>query len=79
MIFVFKMLGVSLSFEWHSESYIAKIVSKRTGTLICSTKFLSSEAALYLFKSAIWPSMMEFCGHVWVSTPSCCLDMFNEL
>ena len=73
------MLGVSLSSESHSESYVAKIVSKRTGTLICSTKFLSSEAALYLFKSGMWPSMMEFCSHVWVRAPSCFLDMFNKL
>ena len=39
---------------------------------------LSSEIALYLWKSAIWPCMEYFC-HTWACTLSCCLDMLNKL
>ena len=54
-------------------SYIISIVktaSKKIGALIPSMKFLSSEVALYLYKSTIWPCM-EYCSHVWAGGPSC--------
>ena len=37
---------------------VAKTVSKKIGTMICSTKFLSSVVALYLYKSTI-PTCMD--------------------
>ena len=49
---------------------IAKTASKKIGTLISSTKFLSADVALYLCKSTIWP-YMEYCCHVWDGAPSC--------
>ena len=53
----FKMLGLTFSSKLDWGSYIisiAKTASKKIGALICSMKFLSSEVALYLYKSAIW-------------------------
>ena len=44
--------------------FIAKTASKKTGALICSMKFLSSEVALYLYKSTIH-LCMEYCCHIW--------------
>ena len=41
-------------------------------------KFLSSEVALYLYKSTIWPCM-EYCSDVWAGAPSCYLDMLEKL
>ena len=41
-------------------------------------KFLSTEAALYLFKSSIRPCM-ECCCHVWTSAPSCFLELLDKL
>ena len=46
----FKMLGLTFSSKLDWGSYIisiAKTVSRKTGALICSMKFLSPEAALY--------------------------------
>ena len=46
----FKMLGLTFSSKLDWGSYIisiAKTVSRKTGALICSVKFLSPEAALY--------------------------------
>ena len=54
----FKMLGLTFSFKLDWGSYIisiAKTASKKIGALICSIKFLSPEAALYLHKSTIRP------------------------
>ena len=40
-------------------------------------KFLSSEVALYLYKSTIHP-FMEYCCHVWTSAPSCYLELLHK-
>ena len=62
----FKMLGLAFSSELDWGSYIfsiAKTASKKIGAVIRSTKFLSPEVALYLYKSTIRP-YMEYCCHV---------------
>ena len=73
----FKMLGLTFSLKLGSGSYIisiAKTASRKIGALICSTKFIFPEVALYLYKSTIWPCM-EYCYHVWASAPSCYLEL----
>ena len=68
----FKILGLSFSSKLDWDSYvvsIAETVSKEIGILICSMKFLSPEAALYVYKSTI-RSGMEYCCHVWTGPPS---------
>ena len=63
----FKMLGLTFSSKLDWGSYItsiAKIASKEIGAVICSMKFLSPEAALYLYKSTIHPCV-KYCCHVW--------------
>ena len=57
---------------------IAKTASKKIGALIRSMKFLSPEAALYLYKSTIWP-WMEYCCQVWAGAPSCYLELVDTL
>ena len=57
---------------------VAKTASKKIGALIRSTKFLSPEVALYLYKSTIWPCM-EYCCHAWAGAPSCYLEMLYKL
>ena len=50
----FKMLGLFFSFKLNWGSHIiciAETVSKKIGVLICSMKFLSPEAALYLWNT----------------------------
>ena len=61
------MLGLTFSSKLGWSSYIisiAKTASKKIGALIHSMKFLSPEAALYLYKSTLRPCM-EYCCHVW--------------
>ena len=41
-------------------------------------KFLSPEAALYLYKCIIRPCM-EYCYHVWACAPSCYFGMLDKL
>ena len=41
-------------------------------------KLLSSEFVLYLYKSAIHPSM-EYCCQVWAGAPNCYLELLNKL
>ena len=75
------MLGLSFSFKLDWGSYIisiAKIVSNKIRTLIHSIKFLSPEAALYLYKSTIRPCM-RYCFHFWAGAPSCYLEMLDKL
>ena len=51
----FKMLGLTLSSSLDWGFYIisiAKTASKKTGALILSMKFLSSEVALYLYRGS---------------------------
>ena len=69
----FKMLGLTFSSKLYWGSYmisIAKTASKEIGALIHSMKFLSSEVALYLYKSTIGP-FMEYCCHVLAGSPIC--------
>ena len=77
----FKMLGLTFSSKLDWGSYIVSIgktASKKIGALIRSMKFLSSEVALYLYKSTIRPCM-EHCCHVWAGTPSCYLELLDKL
>ena len=49
----FKMLGLTISSKSDSGSYIisiAETASKKTGSLMRSMKFLSTEVALYLYE-----------------------------
>ena len=77
----FKMLGLTFSFklDWGSCIVsIAKTAFKKIGALIRSTKFLSPEVPLYLYKSIIWPCI-EYCCHVWAGAPSCYLELLEKL
>ena len=77
----FKMLGLTFSSKLDWGSYIisiAKTASKKIGALIRSTKFLSPEVALSLYKSTIRPRM-ECCCHMWAGAPSCYLELLDKL
>ena len=77
----FKILGLIFSSKLDWGSYIisiAKTASKKIGALIRSMKFLSSEAALYLYKTTI-QSCMLYCCHVWTGAPSCFLELLDRL
>ena len=74
------MLGLTFSSKLDWGSYIiaiAKTAFKKIGALICSTKFLSPEIALYLYKSTILPCI-EYCCHDWAGTPSY-LELLDKL
>ena len=56
----FKIMGLIFSSKSDWDSYFisnAKSTSKKIGALILSMTFLSSEVALYLYKSTIHPCM----------------------
>ena len=75
------MLELIFSSKLGWSSYIicvAKTASKKNGALIRSMKFLSPEAALYLYKSTIRPCM-EYCCQVWAGAPSCNLELLDKL
>ena len=77
----FKMLGLTFSSKLDWGSYIisiAKTASKKIGALVRSMKFLSSEVALYLYKSTIRPCM-QYCCHIWAGAPSCYLELLDKL
>ena len=77
----FKMLGLTFSSRLDWDSYIiciAKTASNKIGALIRSTKFLSPEVALYLYKSTICPCM-EYCCSVWAGALSCYLELLDKL
>ena len=77
----FGMLRFTFSskLDWGSSIIsIAKTAFKKTGALIRSMKFLSSEVALYLYKSTI-RSCLEYCCHVWAGATSCYLDLLDKL
>ena len=57
---------------------IAKTASKKIWALICFMRFLSPEAALYLYKSTVGPCM-EYCSQLWAGSPSCYLELLDEL
>ena len=56
---------------------IAKTACKKIGALINSMKFVSSEVALYLYKSTIQPCM-KCCCHVWAGALSCYLKLLDK-
>ena len=77
----FKILGLTFPSKLDWGSYIisvAKIASKKIGTLICSIKFLSLEVALYLYKSTI-RLCKEYCCHVCTGAPSCYFELLDKL
>ena len=77
----FNALRLTCSSKWDCGSYIisfAKSASKKIGALIFSMKFLSSEVALYLYKSTIRPCM-EYCYHTCPGVPSYYLELFDKL
>ena len=77
----FKILGLTFSsiLDWGSYVIsIAKTASQKIGSLICATKFLSPEVALYLYKSAIRPCI-EYCCQVWACAPSCYWYLLDKL
>ena len=76
-----RIQGLTFSSKLDWSSYIisiAKSASKEIGALIRSTKFLSPEVALYLYKSTIRPCM-EYCCHVWTGATSCYLELLDKL
>ena len=75
------MLGLTFSSKSDWSSYIisiAKTASKKIGALIRSMKFLSTEVALYFYKSTI-DLCMEYCCHVWAGAPSYYLELLDKL
>ena len=77
----FKMLRLTFSSKLDQGFYIisiTKTASKKVVALIRSMKFLSPEAALYLYKSTI-RLCMEYCCHVWAGAPSCYLKLLDKL
>ena len=77
----FKMLGLPFSSKLDRGSYtvsITKTTSKKIGSLIRSTKFLSPEVSLYLCKYTARPCM-EYCCHVSAGAPTCSLEMLDKL
>ena len=57
---------------------IAKTAFTNIGALIYSMKFLSSEVALYLYKSTVC-QFIEYCCHIWAGAPNCCLALLDKL
>ena len=77
----FKIMGLTFSSKLDWGSFIisiAKTASKKIGALICSMKFLSTEVAMYLYKSTI-QSCIENCCHVWADAPSNYLELLDKL
>ena len=73
------MMIFSSKLDWGSDIIsIAKTASKKIGALIRSVKFLSPEAALYLYESTICPCMEYYC-HVWAGASSCYLELLDKL
>ena len=75
------MLGLTFSCKLDWGSYIsstAKAASNKIIALIHSMKFLSSEVALYFYKSTIWQCMKHYC-HAWADAPICYLEMLDKL
>ena len=75
------LLGLTFSSKLDWGSYIvsiAKTASKKIGALICSTKFLTPEVALYLYKSTICPCM-EYGCQAWAGAPTFHLELLDKL
>ena len=77
----FKILGLTFSPKLDLSSYIASIAktaSRKIGALIEAMNFPSPEAALYLYKSTIYPCT-ECCCNVWAGASSCYLELLDKL
>ena len=77
----FMMLGLTFSYKLDSGSYIisiAKIISRKIGSLICSMKFLSPKVALDVCISTI-QSYMEYCCHNTVVMSGWCSYLLLEI
>ena len=72
------MLGLIFSSKLDWGSHIICIAKTASKKIIPSLKFLSSEVALYLYKSTNWP-YMECCCHIWAGAPSCYLELLDKL
>ena len=75
------MLELTVFSRLDSGSYIISIaegVSKKLGALVRSMKCLSSDVALYLYKSTVQPCM-EYCCHVCAGAPSSFLNLLDKL
>ena len=75
------MLGLVFLSKLNQGCYIisiTKTASQKIWALHCSIKFLSSEVALYLYKSTIRPCM-KYCCHAWAGAPSCYLELLDKL
>ena len=74
------MLGLTFSsqLDWGYYIISAKTASKKITALIRPMKFISSEIALYPYKSTIWPCT-EDCCHGWAGAPSCYLELLGKL
>ena len=78
----FKMLGLTFCFKLDWSSYIICIVKaalKKIWVLIRTMKFLSPEAALYLYKSAINLPIHGIVCHIWPGAPSYFLELSDKL
>ena len=76
-----KMLGLTFpsKLDWGSYIiFIVKTASRKTGALIRSVNCLSSEVALYLYRSILRPCA-ESCCHVWACAPSYYLELSDKL
>ena len=77
----FDMPGLIFSFNLDWGSYIVSFVktsTKKIGALVCSTKFLSPEVAMYLYKFTIQPCIEYFC-HVSTAAFNCYLELLDKL
>ena len=73
------VLAFSSKLDWVSYIIsIAKSASKNIEALIRFMKFLSPEAAVYLYKSTI-RSYLEYCCHVWAGAPGCYVELLGKL
>ena len=77
----FKMLGLrSALLNWIGALTLSLLLKlpQKIGALIRSMKFLSSEVALYLYKSTIRPCM-EYCCHICAGAPSSYVGLLDKL
>ena len=85
--FLNKNPGLLVSSKLGWASYIAKIASKKIGTLIVTMNFLSSEVVLYLSNpnigSSTWSTLvmpgLVLPAATWICWLSCYLDMLDML
>ena len=77
----FRIVGLNFSSKLDWGSYficIAKTTFKNIGSLIPFLRCLSSEVALYPYKSTILPCIEYYC-RIWAGVPSCYLELLDKL